>query len=560
MLKARWVRLKKYNYYDDEVIEPKICVKLRELNEIIVYKIRCAIYTIEQKIKNASKADSSNNENDENSKEKKNLLEILESFWNNLSDKEHFLKVIAISLFIVFILCFILGYAVNIYSVSEKNNRFLKDAGAVCTKIMSSHGVGKAEKIDMKYGDNLYRITGLAFARQMDFNNDNTPELLVAYDDSGIYYVEVWGYDGKDFVNLYSDKANFDEENITSGSSIAIYHRNSKYYIGKLSDEEKGKMDLYSLHGKSFKESLSCDYDIVNDIYAVKNKINSTDFETIKLSFISSGRAEKTIEATSSHLEDFGTKNISEIENEKTEEQKKAEAYYRIIEKYNYKYGKASYKTSSKLSYADGLAVVKLIDFNADGNEELLLIYRYNKKVSGEDKEGSLILKEIPTYHMDVYNWNGKTAKLCYENDGLSTYQESDNNEIFYILQNDEDKTNICSNTYVYGENSQQVWRATSRIISMNEENIFEDSFTAVANCNYGYMTYSINGEKVYRKEFKSNGYVVPYFCDDESDYDNSEFTVTVLQSNSQSGSKIQSIVSDTQSSIKEINPDYKTD
>ncbi len=546
---------KKYDYYTDEVIEPKIIIVLRKLVLTIIEKVQLLINGLSEAI---------DNENKTSSNKFVSLLQLLarkiKFSWNNLHDKEHFLKIMASVFFVLFIFIFALSFGINIYSSENKNNKFIKDAGAVCTKIMSNYGVGKTENLDIKYGENLYRLTGLAFVRQMDFNNDNSPELLLAYDDNGIYYVEVWGYEGKDFVKLYSEKANFDEENITAGSSISIYHHNSKYYIGKLSKEEKGKMDLFALSRNKFKKSKSCDYDIINDIYAVKSKINSTEFETIKLSFMSPLRAEKTIETTLSLLNDFGAKSIQQIESEKTEEQKKADAYYNIIGKYNNKYGKAALKTTSKKNYISGLAVADLIDFNADGNEELLLIYRYNKKVSDEDKEGNLIIKEVPTYYMEVYYWNGTTAKLCYENDGLNVYQESKKNETFYILQKDGDKTNICTNSYDYGENSNRVWKATSRISAMNSNNSFEDSFVAMINCNYGHMTYKINNKKVYRKDFDSKGYVVPYFCNDKNNYDASKFTVNVLETEYQNSSKLQSVISKTESTIKKINPDYKTD
>lgn len=549
---------KKYDYFTDEVIEPKIIVKLREFCKNIVYKLKIFIIGLTQSIKELE-----NDEKQSSFSKKfvlffKNLFCKIKSSWKNSNDKEHVLKIMASVFFVIFILLFILTFAINIYSSANKTNKFIKDASTVCTKIMSNYGVGKTENLDITYGENIYRLTGLSFARQMDFNGDNSPELLLAYDDNGIYYVEVWGYDRKDFVKLYSEKANFDEEYLTTGSSISIYHHNSKYYIGKLSTEEKGKMDLYSLSRNKFKKSKSCDYDIANDIYAVKNKINSTEFETIKLSFISPTRAEKTIETTHALLDEFGAENIAQIEKEKTEEEKKAEAYYNIIEKYNNKYGKANFKTYGKTSFVDGLAVVDLIDFNADGNKELLLIYRHNKKVSSRGKEGDLFIKEIPTYYMDVYCWNGTTAKLCYENEGLNVYQESKKNETFYILQKSGDKTNICSNSYVFGENSKRVWRATSKILTMNEENNFKNSFVAVANCNYGHMTYKINDKKVYRKDFESKGYVVPYFCNDSNSYDSSKFIVTVLETDYQNSSKIQSIVSKTESIIKEINPNYK--
>lgn len=548
---------KDYNYYDDEVVYSRLYLFLKKIAGLVLRFLKLILRFIKS-IARSIYAKIKHIENEKSASDKDSFNDFVQSvkaFFKNFSVNEFALKMSALALFFVFIISFIGGYAVKIHSFSANESRFSKDAGAVCTKLMSKYGVSKTERIIGEDGEatNLYRITGLAYARQMDFNNDNSPELLVCYEDGGIYYVEIWGYERKDFVKLYAEPANADKENIAAGSFITINHKNSKYSVGRLTENEDGNMELFSLSGKRFKSSGFYQYDIENDIYAYKSKINSTDFETIKLSYITPVRAERIVEATSKHLDRFETKSVKEIEEAKTDDEKRADAYYDIVEKYNQKYGKASVKADEKMSYADGLAVVRLLDFNNDGNKELMLVYRYNKKVSSEDKKGEMVLLEVPAYYMEIYTWNGKSAKLVYENDGLSTFKGGKDNEVFFILYQDGKEVGVCSNTYDYGKSS-RVWKGASRVSKMNKDGVFETVFTAVANCDYDYMTYFINDERVYKKEFKEKGYFVPYFCNEDS-FDNSKFSVTTLQS---SGQKIpQSVVNDTASQIKILNDHY---
>lgn len=474
-----------------------------------------------------------------------------------ISVNERALKIIAMAMSFVVLFSFIGGFAANISGVKKSEVKFNKDAGAVCTKIMSKYGSGKTELLFDDNGEEtkLYRITGLAFARQMDFNNDKKPELLVCYEESGVYYVEIWGYIHKDFVKLYSDSANVNkvtEEGALPYSFITIYHSHGKCSIGKFDEAEGGNMVLRSLSGKAFKESGVCTYNALEDIYTIKDENRSSDFETIQLSYLMPFRAQKTVEATTKYLHDFDTLSIKEIEESKTDEEKQADAYYEIVEKYNQKYGKASFKSVDGLNYADGLCVVRLLDFNADGKKELMLVYRYNKKIASEDKKGDMVLVEEPAYYMEVYTWNGKAAKLIYENDGLTTFKGNKNDAVFYILQQDGKRVNICSNTYQNEDGKSRVWKAKSRISAMNDEGVFEAIFSATVNCNYDYMTYYLDNEKTSNKKFKETGYTVPYFCN-EDNFDNTKFAVVTLQSTQ----KIDSVTNDTVSTIKVLNDNY---
>ena len=234
------------------------------------------------------------------------------------------------------------------------------------------------------------------------------------------------------------------------------------------------------------------------------------------------------------------------------------DAYYSVVEDLNAKYGKASYESGSDICYGAGLCAVRLIDFNHDGTDELLAVFRYDKKVSAEDKNGEHVLKEEPNYRMEVYAWNGSTAVRAFDSDGVSAMQEKDDDYRFYILQKDDEKTYICRNSYSYSAKTSRVWSGTSRISAQGENGIFEPIFTANAESDYGYMSYMINGEKSYRRDFEKNGCIVPYFCGNNTDYDDSEFEIRWLQGDSSKGSDIRNMISETQKTIRSLNSAYQ--
>lgn len=51
-----------------------------------------------------------------------------------------------------------------------------------------------------------------------------------------------------------------------------------------------------------------------------------------------------------------------------------------MVDDLNRQYGSATYKTEGGIGYVDGLAVVEEIDFDGDGNKELLTVYRRQVK------------------------------------------------------------------------------------------------------------------------------------------------------------------------------------
>ncbi len=440
----------------------------------------------------------------------------------------------------------------DLRSSNKAQQQFRQDAGSVCSKLISAYGVCKTMPLEE---EEQYQLTGLSYVRQMDFDSNGESELLVAYLDGGEYKVEVWGYSGSDFSKLYDGSANtFSDVN---GSRLTVYSHGGKYYIGEIGEDGK-TMQLSTLSFGKFKSSRECEYDAVNDIYAIKGEINTENFETVSFSYISANRAELLAERVSSNLAEFDTSQAVLRQSQKSDSELMKEAYYSVVEDLNTKYGKASYDSESDICYGAGLCTVRLIDFNNDGTDELLAVFRYDKKVSAENESGEHVLEEEPDYRLEVYAWNGSTAVRAFDSDGVSTMQEKDDDSRFYILQKDGEKTNICRNSYSYSAKTARVWSGTSRISAQNGSGIFEPIFTANAESDYGYMTYMINGERSYRRDFEKNGCVVPYFCGSNTDYDDSEFEIRWLQGDSSKGSDIRDMISETQKTIRELNSAYQ--
>lgn len=525
---------KKYNYFDDEP----------EFEESAFDKIKNAFVTAYYKIKYTFKyADGKN---------------FGEKIKNVFIEKRSAVKIGALAAVVLAVVLCIVCFTANINSSNKKLKQYYSDAGSVCTQIISDYGSCKTQKTDVGVNDNVWSVTGLCYARQLDFDGDGKDELFVAYNNSGTFTVEVWGYDSGDFVKFFSDKASKGKD---GGSFVSVYSHGGKYYLGFIGEEDENQLEMFGLKGNKFKKtSHTCQYDSEKDIYAVKGKINSTDFETVKFSAVSAAKAEKLVDMITKSLDTFvSEKAANAVVSPKSEDRRKAAAYYDVIEKRIEKYGKPFAETASNICYAGGVAVVRLIDFDADGNEELLVISRRETKSSAEDKNGESIVVTQPEYRLEVYGWQNGNAVKLYENNGLTKLKNQESNAVYYILQNNKNNTvEICNNSYAYGKNSARVWTGTSRIVALNGGE-FETTYIAVADCDYGYMTYTLNGDTVYRNEFKEKGYEVPYFCtdDDYDDYDKSEFEVTKLQGGITDAGGFNKIVDETNKTISSLNSSY---
>lgn len=184
----------------------------------------------------------------------------------------------------------------------QSQSKFNSEAAYVCTQIIGEYGTAKTEQADTQGA--LYNMTGLSFAREVDFNGDGTSELIVAFKSEGIYQVEIWGSSDGEFVCLYAQPANTLEDSQV-GSWISLYRRSGKTYIGEFSEED-GTLSLLTLSGGAFSAQLECDYDAENDIYAFDGAINTADFETVRLSNMTAAKAEELLDSVTAAVESFG--------------------------------------------------------------------------------------------------------------------------------------------------------------------------------------------------------------------------------------------------------------
>lgn len=463
------------------------------------------------------------------------------------------LKLGAFILFIVVVIMFIFIFSHTISSQNKKNEQFYTDAGKVCTDYITNYGSVKWESMPADtYGKDTARLTGLCYARQMDFNHDGRDELMLVYNNKNVYTLEVWSYIKKEFTKVYSEEANSTQDT-KDGSWIGLYHKNNKYYVCKSEKNEPDKVSLYTLKGNKFSKTSTCDYDYKNNIYSVKGKINAQDFETIKFSVIKTSRAEAITEIVTANIDSFATVSVVKIESQKTPEKLKAEAYYQVIENRNEQYGKAKLKTENGKSYIDGVAIVKLIDFNNDGNDELFITYRKQVKQSATNYyTGEYIVIEEPTYCMEVYSWNGFVAKKIFSRDSISN-KMSDKETNYVMLQKSNNTVDICTNSYSY--ESEYTYTAASRIYRINKNDEFESIFNVRLESEYGYMQYYVDNEYTYKSEFEEKAYRVPMFLNDDGKYDEEKYTVVYLSGDK--SDKFNTVINDTVKTIESLNKNY---
>ncbi len=467
--------------------------------------------------------------------------------------KRRLLKLLAFVLFLIFVLLFVLIFMHAINAQNEKNDQFCKDAGTVCTDYMVKLGTVKWESLDAKkYGENTARLTGLCYARQMDFDNDGSDELMICYNEKNVYYLEVWGYHKKKFVKFYSDKAN-STKNEKDGAWVGFYHKNSKYYICKSKPDTPEKTELFALRGNKFKRDSDCKYDYKDDIYYIDDKINASDFETIRLSVLRKSKAEVITETVTQNIDSFSIQSLAELESRKTDAQLKAEAYYEIVESRNQKYGRAKIVTEDGASYIDGLALVSLTDFNGDGNEELFLVYRRKMRQSRTNSySGEFYIVEEPVYCMEVYNWNGTVAKKIFSKNSVSSLMDNTDAN-FVMLKKNTKNIQICVNTYSY--ETQYAYTASSRIYRMKGEG-FDSVYNARMEYNYGYRDYYIDDEYVYQSQFSRKGYQVPMFLNDEdTSFDASQYQITYLSGKNET--QYQNIIDESVKVIQSLDSGY---
>jgi hypothetical protein len=470
----------------------------------------------------------------------------------NMSD--HKKRNVTIALIFVFLVVFVLLVFTTLHAVSSENKRISKfntDAGKICSQYITKYGNCSYENLYSQYGIMGYRMKGLCFVREVDFNDDNVSELLLCYNDGGEYYTEVWGYNNdKSFVNFYHAKAT-QTDKMSNDVWITIYTKNNKYYIGTHSGDNLEKVALYGLKGTEFEKKYNADYDSAAQAFTVKKEVDATSFERVKLAVLVEEKALVTTEQVSKSVESFiGATGLSELIKNSQSIQN---AYYTVVDEYNQTYGKAKVVKKNGLTYIDGLAAVDLVDFNGDGKDELVLVYRKTVKTRSSDAKGNYVAQTEDKYYIEIYRYNGTKAVLIYKNENISN-SLGDSSDMYYVIKKKNDKAYYCVNAFSK-QNYGKIINASSTVFKYDGSQFTQQSKTAYRT-RYGSTEYFINDDEVSKSKFEEKGYAVPYF-DGTSAYDENTYTVSFLQRKRLKADNMDNRVNDTISTIRKLNSSY---
>ena len=453
-------------------------------------------------------------------------------------------------LVIVSILIFALMINTVILAVNNENKKIAKfnaDAGAVCAEYMKKYGTVNYENMYSRYGIAGYRMTGLCYARELDFDNDGTSELLLCYDDSGVYQAEVWGYRKNKFVNLYHGKA-CQTKKKSDDVWVTLYYHNNKHYIGAHSEKDKSVVSLFGLSGDEFVKKYDASYDEQAEVFLIRKKVDYTSFERIKLSVLREEKASVILDTVSNTIDGFKTDKTNtsaDADGVMTREK----AYAEVVANYQESKGAPSVKTEGNTAYIDGLSLVRLVDFDGDGKNELLISYRKASKIRDEDNEGNYISVTEYKYQTEIYAYKNKKAKLIFQKDDASQ-KPNGSQDKYVVIQSEGDKRNLCVNSYTSKEND-HVKTATSTIF-VYDGKTFEPSFKAKYVTDYGYTEYYIDDKQVWSRQFDEEGYVVPFF-DGSSSYSATNFDICYLQRSDGDKASLQEQCNETIKTIEKL-------
>lgn len=456
--------------------------------------------------------------------------------------------------FIILFVVFILILSIMVGSVfltfhhqNNKNKTFCNDAGEICASYIVKYGNCSYENLYDTYKIMGYRMTGLCYARQLDFDGNGTDELLVCFNEGGEYFVEVWGYgEDKKFTSLYHGKA-AQSRNKADDAWITIYYKNNKYYIGVHNSKDITEVDLFQLKGDKFEKKRSCTYDENLEAFIIKDKVQYDSFERIKLAVLNEQKAIVTVNLVMDVLDDFTSENG--IISETLVGSSMRESYNSVVQKHIQNHGAPKLKNKDGYSYIDGVACVKLIDFDGDDRDELLVVYRKPVRVRDMDTNGNYIAVTRDTYYCEVYKYNGKNAVMVYQKDNVSNLI-NDSHASYVVLKKNKKKTYLCSNRFS-SENYGRIVNAKSNILRFDGERFVSRQKSAYYT-EYGYTHYYIDDESVYRREFEEKGYAVPFF-DGGEDYDKNTFEVIFLQQKKDDAKNMDTLVAETNNQIAKL-------
>jgi len=480
----------------------------------------------------------------------KNPIEIIE----RVSAGKRFLVTVGLLIFtVLFFVGVVFFFMRSINAENDRIKAFNANAGEVCADYVMKYGSANYENLYNTYGVQGFRMTGLCFARELDFDGDGSSELMLCYLNNGEYYNDVWGYTGSgDFENLFSEKAAQSEDK-SKDSWSTLYYKNNRYLIAVHDPEDITKVTMFQLKNGKFSKKFDCAYDEVAEAYAVDDEPDFVSFERIRLSVLRAEKAIVTADEVSNTLETFS--GTSSVMTAPGTAQSINDAYYTIVQEYNKRYGVSKYTEKSGLAYVEGLAVVQLVDFDNDGQNELLLVYRKAIKMRDENSNGESVTKNVDKYFCDIYRYNGSRAVLAYSNEGISN--AADNGaDVYFMLRKTGKTYNYCINTFETQNYGRELYGSTGELEFNGTE--FKSVLDAAYEEQYGYSEYYISGDSVKKSVFEDTVAGVALFGENGDSYNKNEYLITYVQRKTGDAGDMKQLPGETEKAIKQLNSQYQ--
>lgn len=330
----------------------------------------------------------------------------------------------------------------------------------LCMEYQRKHGAPGHRKWA---GEDSYDLTGLCAVKLMDFDGDGNEELLLGYADQapGVQYAyEVWAWQENKLVQVLEPTRSM--YNNGEGAWIQTVVKDGKIYLHGYSYDEFIEQYLCMKDGK-----FTAEYQIECDFVSPTVKLNGKDVDTtvwhdledefgwyaegglqyrddqkgsinIPLGFVKESETNAVLEMTQTTLETLkerGTK-------KSTKDAEQRQAYYDLCMKYQEKYGRPGYKDISDEFASDtwerwetvgltGLCVVELIDFNNDGNQELVL---------GYDSSAN----DLSVHQYEIWAWKNnalvnvlKATECNHAEDAIDWFETTTYEGKTYLVQDD---------------------------------------------------------------------------------------------------------------------------
>lgn len=315
-----------------------------------------------------------------------------------------------------------------------------------------------------KWGDeDIYDLTGLCAVKLMDFDGDGNEELLLGYADqaSGVQYAyEVWAWQENKLIQVLEPTGSMHSNGELAWIQTVV--KDGKIYIWGYSYDEFIEQYLCMKDGK-----FTAEYEIECDFVSPTVKLNGKDVNTtvwhdledefgwyaesglqyrddqkgtinIPLGFVQKSETNAVLEMTQTTLETLKERGTEKS----TKNAEQCQAYYDLCMKYQEKYGRPGYKDISNVLASDtwerwdtvgltGLCVVELIDFNNDGNQELVLGYEPSAN-------------DLSLHQYEIWAWKNNTlvnvlkATECnHGEDAIDWFETTIYNGKVYLVQDD---------------------------------------------------------------------------------------------------------------------------